>query len=104
MSVTDPLTAAPLAMRPLIKGVADRLQAEFSGTFAAETIQRRTARRTIHQAATGLVSRPIVRALLPPPLAADGTNEFAAGSTKTAGCSYKSSYKDRRESSSQQPL
>ena len=40
MSVTDPLTAAPLEMRPLIKGVADRLQADFSGIFAAETIQR----------------------------------------------------------------
>jgi protein-tyrosine-phosphatase len=40
MSLTDPLTAAPLEMRPLIKGVADRLHADFSGIFAAETIQR----------------------------------------------------------------
>src|SRR5215207_2858710 len=29
-----------LEMRPLIKGVADRLQADFSGIFASETIQR----------------------------------------------------------------
>ena len=40
MSVTDPLIAAPLEMRPLIKGVADRLHADFSGIFASETIQR----------------------------------------------------------------
>ena len=40
MSVTDPLTAAPLEMRPLIKGVADRLHTDFSGIFASETIQR----------------------------------------------------------------
>jgi arsenate reductase (thioredoxin) len=40
MSLADPLTAAPLEMRPLIKGVADRLQADFSGIFASETIQR----------------------------------------------------------------
>jgi protein-tyrosine-phosphatase len=40
MSVTDPLTAAPLEMRPLIKGVADRLHGDFSGIFASETIQR----------------------------------------------------------------
>lgn len=40
MSVVDPLTAAPLEMRPLIKGVADRLHADFSGIFATETIQR----------------------------------------------------------------
>jgi arsenate reductase len=40
MSVTDPLTAAPLEMRPLIKGVADRLHTAFSGIFASETIQR----------------------------------------------------------------
>jgi arsenate reductase (thioredoxin) len=40
MSLTDPLTAAPLEMRPLIKGVADRLHADFSGIFASETIQR----------------------------------------------------------------
>jgi arsenate reductase (thioredoxin) len=40
MTVADPLTSAPLEMRPLIKGVADRLQADFSGIFASETIQR----------------------------------------------------------------
>jgi arsenate reductase len=40
MTVTDPLTAAPLEMRPLIKGVADRLHADFEGIFASETIQR----------------------------------------------------------------
>lgn len=40
MTVTDPLASAPLEMRPLIKGVADRLHADFSGIFASETIQR----------------------------------------------------------------
>jgi arsenate reductase (thioredoxin) len=40
MSVTDPLTSAPLELRPLIRSVADRLLAEFSGIFAEETIQR----------------------------------------------------------------
>ena len=40
MSVTDPLTAAPLEMRPLIRSVADRLHADFSAIFAPETIQR----------------------------------------------------------------
>jgi arsenate reductase (thioredoxin) len=40
MSVTDPLTAAPRELRPLIRSVADRLHADFSGTFAEETIQR----------------------------------------------------------------
>jgi arsenate reductase (thioredoxin) len=40
MSVTDPLTAAPPELRPLIKTVADRLHADFIGLFAPETIQR----------------------------------------------------------------
>lgn len=40
MTVSDPLTAVPLEMRPLIRGVADRLQSDFSGIFASETIQR----------------------------------------------------------------
>jgi protein-tyrosine-phosphatase len=40
MSIVDPLAAAPLALRPLIKGVADRLHADFSGIFGSETIQR----------------------------------------------------------------
>jgi arsenate reductase len=40
MTVTDPLVAAPLEMRPLIKDVADRLHADFSGIFGSATIQR----------------------------------------------------------------
>lgn len=40
MSVADPLAAAPLELRPLIRSVADRLRIEFSGIFAEETIQR----------------------------------------------------------------
>ena len=40
MTVTDPLAAAPLELRPLIRSVADRLRAEFDGTFGPETIQR----------------------------------------------------------------
>jgi protein-tyrosine-phosphatase len=40
MSVVDPLTAVPAEMRPLIRGVADRLRADFAGTFGEETIQR----------------------------------------------------------------
>lgn len=40
MTVSDPLTTAPMEMRPLIKGVADRLHSDFSGIFASETIQR----------------------------------------------------------------
>ena len=40
MTVSDPLIAAPLEMRPLIKGVADRLRSDFSEIFAPETIQR----------------------------------------------------------------
>ena len=40
MSVSDPLTAAPPEMRPLIKSVGDRLHADFSEIFASETIQR----------------------------------------------------------------
>ncbi len=40
MSVTDPLSAAPLELRPLIRSVADRLREEFAGVFADETIQR----------------------------------------------------------------
>jgi arsenate reductase len=40
MSLVDPLTAAPLEMRPLIRHVSDRLHQDFSGIFASETIQR----------------------------------------------------------------
>jgi protein-tyrosine-phosphatase len=40
MSVTDPLSAAPLEMRPLIRASAARLRADFAGVFAEETIQR----------------------------------------------------------------
>jgi protein-tyrosine-phosphatase len=40
MSLVDPLTAAPLEMRPLIRHVSDRLHEDFSGIFASETIQR----------------------------------------------------------------
>ena len=40
MSVTDPLSAAPLELRPLIRSVAVRLRTEFAGVFADETIQR----------------------------------------------------------------
>jgi arsenate reductase (thioredoxin) len=40
MSVTDPLTAVPRELRPLIRSVADRLHADFSGIFAEETIRR----------------------------------------------------------------
>lgn len=40
MSVTDPMTAAPLELRPLIRGVADRLRSDFSGVFGEETVRR----------------------------------------------------------------
>jgi protein-tyrosine-phosphatase len=40
MTVTDPLSAAPLELRTLIRNVADRLRTEFHGIFATETIQR----------------------------------------------------------------
>jgi arsenate reductase len=40
MSVVDPLAVAPLEMRPLIRSVSGRLEAEFDGIFSKETIQR----------------------------------------------------------------
>jgi protein-tyrosine-phosphatase len=40
MTVVDPLATAPLELRPLIRSVAERLQIEFHGVFAEETIQR----------------------------------------------------------------
>ena len=40
MSVTEPLASVPLDVRPMVSGVAGRLQAEFEGIFSEETIQR----------------------------------------------------------------
>lgn len=40
MSIIDPLSAAPVEMRPLIRASADRLHTDFSGIFSEETIQR----------------------------------------------------------------
>lgn len=40
MSVTDPLSAAPLELRPLIRSSAERLRTDFAGVFGEETIQR----------------------------------------------------------------
>jgi arsenate reductase (thioredoxin) len=40
MSVVDPLSAAPVEMRPLIRASAERLRADFAGVFGEETIQR----------------------------------------------------------------
>ena len=40
MSTADPLAAAPLELRPLIRASADRLRNDFAGVFAEETIQR----------------------------------------------------------------
>jgi protein-tyrosine-phosphatase len=40
MSLSDPLTAAPLELRPLIRSVAERLRIDFAGVFSEETIQR----------------------------------------------------------------
>lgn len=40
MSQVDPLTAAPLEIRHLIKVAAEQLRREFAGTFGEETIQR----------------------------------------------------------------
>ncbi|MBA2445986.1 MAG: arsenate reductase ArsC [Nocardioidaceae bacterium] len=40
MSVTDPVSTAPLETRTLIRRVANRLCSEFAGTFGEETIQR----------------------------------------------------------------
>lgn len=40
MSITDPMSAAPLELRPLIRSSADRLRADFAGVFSEETIQR----------------------------------------------------------------
>ena len=40
MNVTDPLSTAPLELRPLIRASADRLRTDFAGVFGEETIQR----------------------------------------------------------------
>jgi protein-tyrosine-phosphatase len=40
VSVTDPLSAAPIELRPLIRSAANRVRADFAGTFSEETIQR----------------------------------------------------------------
>jgi arsenate reductase (thioredoxin) len=40
MTVADPLAAAPLELRPMIRSVAERLRIEFSGVFGEETIKR----------------------------------------------------------------
>lgn len=40
MSVVDPLSAAPVEMRPLIRASAERLRKDFAGVFGEETIQR----------------------------------------------------------------
>jgi protein-tyrosine-phosphatase len=40
MSVSDPLAAAPLEIRPLIRASADRLRTDFAGVFSEATIQR----------------------------------------------------------------
>lgn len=40
MSVVDPLSSAPVEMRPLIRASAERLRTDFAGVFGEETIQR----------------------------------------------------------------
>ena len=40
MSVVDPLRAAPVEMRPLIRASAERLRTDFADVFGEETIQR----------------------------------------------------------------
>jgi protein-tyrosine-phosphatase len=40
MSTTDPLTAAPLEIRLLIRASAERLRTDFAGVFGEETIRR----------------------------------------------------------------
>ena len=40
MSLVDPLSAAPVEMRPLIRASAERLRTDFAGIFGEETIQR----------------------------------------------------------------
>jgi arsenate reductase len=40
MTMVDPLAAAPLEIRSLITAAAERLKADFAGTFGQETIRR----------------------------------------------------------------
>ena len=40
MSVVDPLSAAPVEMRPLIRASAERLRTDFADVFGEETIER----------------------------------------------------------------
>lgn len=40
MSVVDPLSAAPVEMRPLIRASAERLRSDFADVFGEETIRR----------------------------------------------------------------
>ena len=40
MSLADPLSAAPVEMRPLIRASAERLRTDFAGVIGEETIQR----------------------------------------------------------------
>ncbi len=40
MNVTDPMAAAPLEIRPMIRATSKRLTEEFEGIFSVETIQR----------------------------------------------------------------
>jgi arsenate reductase (thioredoxin) len=40
MNVVDPLSAAPVEMRRLIRASAERLRSDFAGVFGEETIQR----------------------------------------------------------------
>ncbi|HET6713013.1 MAG TPA: arsenate reductase ArsC [Actinomycetota bacterium] len=40
MSLVNPLSAAPVEMRPLIRASAERLRTDFAGVFGGETIQR----------------------------------------------------------------
>jgi protein-tyrosine-phosphatase len=40
MNVADPLSQAPLQLRPTLRRVAELLRIEFTGVFAEETIQR----------------------------------------------------------------
>lgn len=40
MTMIDPLSDAPLEIRPLIRAAAERVRSDFSGVFGEETIQR----------------------------------------------------------------
>lgn len=40
MTMIDPLSDAPLEIRPLIRAAAERVRSDFSGVFGEETVQR----------------------------------------------------------------